>query len=315
MCDGAMIGTMLKNVLAWVCTVVAVFALGPLVTYPMKRLHALDGSADVTLLVNRSPMLGIGLLALLLIAMVGVGLVVGWIVNKPTGMASAWLIAAWGAWRLSTVDKVYAATGAAANVMWLLAIEGLIVAGAGVVLTAILRGDDGGKQESVWARLGSIRQPALWAGVIAGAVVGGIAAHVVGFQPLKGQAFAAAAIGSIGAAAAAHLTMLMMKKDPSPLAGAISILILAAAGPVVAQMLYGNGLAAALRAGPGLTGGGGIVGFSVPISLDWLGGMLLGLPIGEGWAVSMIDKRMHSATNPVVTSVISAAASTSESAG
>jgi hypothetical protein len=34
------------------------------------------------------------------------------------------------------------------------------------------------------------------------------------------------------------------------------------------------------------------VGFAVPLSLDWLGGMLFGLPIGEGWAVSMIDKRM-----------------------
>ncbi|MBU6412982.1 MAG: hypothetical protein KGS45_05875 [Planctomycetes bacterium] len=290
-----MIGTMLKNVLAWVCTVVAVFALGPLVTYPMKRLHALDGSADVTLLVNRSPMLGIGLLALLLIAMVGAGLVVGRIVNKPTGMASAWLIAAWGAWRLSTVDKVFAATGGSGNVMWLLAVEGLIVAGAGVLLTAVLRGDEGEKEQSVGAKFKAIRQPALWAGVIAGVVVGGIAAHVVGYQPLKGQAFAAAAIGSIGAAAAAHLTMLMLKKDPSPLAGAISIMLLAATGPIVAQLVYGNGLAAALRAGPGLTGGGGILGFCVPISLDWLGGMLLGLPIGEGWAVSMIDKRMNSA--------------------
>lgn len=295
-----MIGTMLKNVLAWVCTVVAVFALGPLVTYPMKRLHALDGSADVTLLVNRSPMLGIGLLALLVSAMVGAGLVVGRIVNKPTGMASAWLIAAWGAWRLSTVDKVFAATGgangAAGNVMWLLAVEGLIVAGAGVLLTAVLRGDESEKNQGFGTKFKAIGQPAFWASVIAGAVVGGIAAHVVGYQPLKGQAFAAAAIGSIGAAAAAHLTMLMLKKDPSPLAGAISIMLLAAAGPIVAQLVYGNGLAAALRAGPGLTGGGGILGFCVPISLDWLGGMLLGLPIGEGWAVSMIDKRMSGAS-------------------
>lgn len=298
---GAMIGTMLKNVLAWMCTVVAIFALGPMVTWPMKRLHALDGSADVTLLVNRSPMLGIGLLAGLLVVMGVVALVVGRVVNKPTGMASAWLIAAWGAWRLSTVDKVFAASGGQSTVMWLLAVEGLIVGAAGVVLTALLRGEDGEKRIAVRTHLSAMKQPAVWAGVIAGVVVGGIAAHVVGYQALKGQAFAAAAIGSIGAAAAAHLTMLMMKKDPSPLAGAVSILILATAGPIAAHALYGSGLAAALRAGPGLTGGGGIVGFSVPISLDWLGGMLLGLPIGEGWAVSMIDKHMPQAAPGNVT--------------
>jgi hypothetical protein len=285
---------MVKNVLAWTCTVLAVFALGPLVTFPMKQLRAVDGSSDVTLLVNRAPLLGVGLLALLLVVMVGSAWVVGRIVNKPTGMAGAWLIAAWGAWRLSTLDKVFAAA-AAPNVMWILAIEGLIVSGAGVLLTGLLR-DDGKEGSAIRSRFAVLGQSATYMGVIAGVVVGAIVAHMVGYQTLKGQAFAAAAIGSIGAAAASHLTMLMLGKDPSPVAGAVSIMVLATAGPIAAQMLYGNGLGAALRAGPGLTGGGGIIGVSVPISLDWLGGMLLGLPIGEGWAASMIDKRMNASS-------------------
>jgi hypothetical protein len=285
---------MVKNVLAWTCTVLAVFALGPLVTFPMKQLRAMDGSADVTLLVNRAPLLGVGLLVLLLAVMVGAAWVVGKIVNKPTGMAGAWLIAAWGAWRLSTLDKVFAAA-ASPNVMWMLAIEGLIVSGAGVLLTGLLR-DDGKEGSTIRSRFAVLGQSATYMGVIAGVVVGAIVAHMVGYQTLKGQAFAAAAIGSIGAAAASHLTMLMLGKDPSPVAGAVSIMVLATAGPIAAQVIYGNGLGTALRAGPGLTGGGGIIGVSVPISLDWLGGMLLGLPIGEGWAASMIDKRMSTSS-------------------
>lgn len=297
--EGGHDSTMVKNVLAWTCTVLAVFALGPLVTFPMKQLRALDGSSDVTLLVNRSPMLGVSLLALLLGVMVAAAWVIGKIVNKPTGMASAWLIAAWGAWRLSTLDKVFAAASSS-NVMWILAIEGLIVSGAGVVLTGLLRGDDSGAETNKGGgRFAALGDASTYIGVAAGVVVGGIAAHIVGYQTLKGQAFAAAAIGSIGAAAASHLTALLLGKKPSALAGAVSVMVLAAIGPVVAQFVYGNGLGAALRAGPGMTGGGGILGFAVPISLDWLGGMLLGLPIGEGWAASMIDKRMQStaATN------------------
>jgi hypothetical protein len=140
-----------------------------------------------------------------------------------------------------------------------------------------------------------LTETATWASIGAGLLVGAIATWFVGYQALRGQAIAAATIGAVGAGAAAHLTALTMGKEPRPIAGYISIALLAAVGPLAAMMWHGGGLQAALRAGPG-----GILGMAVPISLHWVVGMLLGVPAGEGWAMSMLGSTKQSIRNEAI---------------
>jgi hypothetical protein len=286
---------MLESVLRWTSSLTALFVVGPLAALLVVGLRAADGSRDVTLLLSRDPVKGLACGAAVLVIAGIFALVVARLVTRGTAAATAGLVVVWSAWQLGTVDAVgKAALGG--NPMVRLAIEGLLVGLAGVAIAAIAESQGKTTRRGVGEVLVKpLTETATWASIGAGVLVGALATWFVGYQALKGQAIAAATIGAVGAGAAAHLTALTMGKEPRAIAGYISIALLAAIGPLAAMMWHGGGLEAALRAGPG-----GLLGVAVPISLHWVAGMLLGVPAGEGWAISMLGSTKQSMANSVV---------------
>ncbi len=274
---------MAESVLRWTFSLLAIFLVGPLLALLVNGMRAVDGSQDLSLLISSSPVKGLVIGACIILAAGIFGVLAAKMVTRGTGMASAGLIVVWSAWQLGTVDHIVRSNPN--NPLMKLAIEGLIVGLIAVVVAGLIDIMAKGSKEKL-KTVFAVPDSAFFASILAGVLVGGIVAWFVGYQSLKGQALFAAFIGSIGAGAAAQLTAMMLGKDPRPIAGFLSIAVLAAAAPLFAMYWHGGGLQAAVRAGPN-----GVFGAAVPVSLDWVVGMLLGVPVGQAWGASMLEKR------------------------
>lgn len=277
---------MAESALRWTFSILAIFLVGPLLALLVNSMRAVDGSHDLSLLISSSPAKGLLIGSCIILAAGIFGVVASKFVTRGTGMTSAGLIVVWSAWQLGTVDQIVRSNPE--NPLMKLAIEGLVVGLVAVVVAGFIDIMAKGSKEKLKNAL-AMPDSAFFASIVAGVLVGGIVAWFVGYQTLKGQALFAAFIGSIGAGAAAQLTAMLLGKDPRSLTGFLSIAVLAAAAPIVAMYWHGGGLQAAVRAGPN-----GFFGAAVPVSLDWVVGMLLGVPVGQAWGASMLEKRGYS---------------------
>lgn len=284
-----MIRPMPRAATRWIIYAVAVLAFGPLAGGLTAWLRSPDGGGDATPFVSTAPALGVAAaLAALGIALF-VGVIAARLVGARSGMSAAGLVLAWAAWRTGTIDQIIRGNGSG-GVLWRLAVEGAILGLAVIVIAYVLEAvGRGGGADAEPGRAGSAALPArdalslraMVGPAAAGLIAGGVAAWFIAQTPLKGQAVAAAIVGSMCAAAAGRLI------DPRAALAtlALPITLLAILGPLTGMVM--GATPSLLIAGRN----GTLFPLANILPLDWIAGGLLGIPLGVSWAASLIEKR------------------------
>lgn len=282
---------MTQLTLKWILVLAALFALGPIAASLVAPLRLTDGSHAASLFTDGSfakgLVAGLGVMGIAL----AIGVISGRLVVRDMGLTCAGLVVAWAAWRFSTVDRAIARSGES-GMFTMLAIEGLIVALAGLVIAAAigLTAKDHARGLGLFATLNpdaplgeTVPRASLVIATVVGVVAGGAAVWLVAAEALKGQCVMAAVSGGIAAGAAAQLYASTQRLKLGALVPMASFVILAAVGPIVTQNMHGTKVVAIAMAGDLFP-----LGKLGP--LDWLAGALIGAPIGIAWANSMLEK-------------------------
>lgn len=281
-----------RAVTRWIVYVVAVLAVGPLAGGLTAWLRAPDGGGDATPIVSTSPALGVAAALAAVAIALAVGVLGARLAGARAGMTTAGLVLAWSAWRTGTIDQIIRSNETGA-VLWSLAVEGAVLGLAGVAVAFVLDavGHPEGATDGTEAP-GAARRPgrsALLPGVVlppafVGMIAGGVAAWFIAQTPLKGQAVAAAVIGSMFAAAAGRL----VDARAALATLAVPVALLAVVGPLSGIVM--GATPNLLIAGRN----GGLFPLANILPLDWIAGGLLGIPLGVSWAASLIEKRTDS---------------------
>ena len=268
---------------------VALLVLGPIAGWLTYSLHGPDGGPETTLLlcnpVSKGLIAGVGVLAIA----AAIGVFGAWANEPRNGLTAAGLVMAWGAWGLGRVDLVL---GRVQNgsAMYMIAAEGVFVGVLSVLAaTAIFK-----VKPRSWPKraethhhhlepepgrlLDSSMPVAFCVALVAAAILGSLIAA----DTLKGQAFAAAVVAGLGAAAAGRVTS-------QRVSGAVfvaAVAVLAIAGPAIAVQWHPSmlGPVKAARAGT-------LFALAKPLPLDWMAGAFCGVPIGLAWAASMVERK------------------------
>lgn len=289
---------MLKSVLRWTFILTCLLVLGPIVYRATGALRDIDGGAATTLLINASPAKGLIIGGVCFVAAAIVGAVGAWFFSLGTGSACAGIILCWAAWGLGTIEDVVRRAGSSKD-FTKLGIEGLAV----MIVTAMLLigfmiiarkrqpAADQRHMPSGAVALGAFSLddnaqpiPAFGAAMIGAIVAAVLATMLIAVTFSRGQTLAACLTGAIAAGLVAQFIASGFKVTLTPLVPAIAVALLAAAGPFVAQQMFGAQLTAAVYKND-------FVGIARPISLDWAAGALLGVPVGIAWAGAVLDKR------------------------
>jgi hypothetical protein len=300
---------MLKAVLRWVLVLGSLLAIGPFAATLLANLRDADGGRAVTILVNGH--LSQGLIAGLAVfaAAAVVGLAGSHFLSLNTGMWSAGLVLAWGAWAEGatdggTLENIVRRAGGGKDLLTL-AVEGLAVTLLGAALTwAMVKVAHRAQQPSaVDAKTGAAKagaaapaliygegdgkpMPALVGAFVVAAAGAGLVAWLFAVSGVKGQTVAAALLGAIAAGAAAQTAANAKGYHVTPVTPILGVALAALAGPVIAMTMHGAKLIDVVYSG-------NVFSLARPLSLDWAAGAILGVPIGLGWAGSMLDRRHH----------------------
>lgn len=293
--------------------ILALFVLGPIAGYLTGSLRAADGSTQATLLISTAPALGIVAGAVTLVFALAVGVFASRLNGCRSGLNAAGIVVAWAAAQTATIDGVLRGTQSDAPLVTL-AIEGLIFglfavpvaaiiwrAGLGkgqhgelhplpggspsmlAFMTANPWGPKGLRDEHESLGAGLVRAFTRPAGIGAIAVtvaVGFGVAYLVCQDTLKGQAIFAAAVAGIVAVPLGRLAGESLKEQPPIASFVIGFAILGLVGPLAAKFLHAGSLIPDLYAGR-------LTGVAAPVTLDWIAGACIGLPIGEAWFLGM----------------------------
>lgn len=276
--------SMRKLVLRWALPTSALLLFGPIAAWPVAQLRDSTGGTETTLLLSNAPVLGVLGLALLTgIAAIGGG-VTARLTAAGTGRTFAGLCIVWTAMRTGNSWDIFMVRGGGAVVP--LAIEGALVAVAGLVLLAALLIIGGGKTpaQAAGELLSTVRGKAAPIGILAGVVGGVIGSMLVGLDGLRGQCLLAGIGGGVLAAVAVQMSAPELSPEQARLRASVVTLLLAVVGPLTMLAVPGGGeIAAAARAGT-LTGPG------IVQPLDWLAGVFLGVPTGMAWVGSVSER-------------------------
>ena len=266
----------------------ALFVLGPAASRLVGMLRASDASADVTLLVNTSPALGvvvaIGVVALALVA----GLPASRALGVRTGLTVTGLTLAWAAWYTSPIS-VLARSHDGGRLLLTLAIEGALTLALGVAALALLvrvgaRHDGDPLCEPVAAQFKKALTTGPGLAAMGGALLASLViAWFVAREPLRGQSIFAGFAAGIGAGSVGIWCGSFVGRDVPPMAAILGVMLVAVIAPVLGMVMPG---------GEGLREA--VVGDAIPgpvrlQGLDALVGATLGAPIGLGWVGSMLD--------------------------
>lgn len=282
---------MVKMLLRWLMPIAALVLLGPIVGRTIAALRASDGGTDVSFLTGADPIAGI--LALILVGVFGVVAAAGSasVVGFRPGLTIAGFVVAWGAWFTGENGMIFRRDGAGAVVP--MAIEGGLVAlvGAAIVIASAWAGrrHERDSERPMLPQLG--RSLTTKAGLVASAAAGAaglVVAWVVARDDMRGQAIFAAFVGGI-VAGMVGAQMAPDSEDAPPMAagGVTGMLALALIAPAIAFVRPGlGGIAAAAESGA-------LPGALRLQPLDWLVGVLLGVPVGMGWAGALGEEHGH----------------------
>jgi hypothetical protein len=287
---------MLNVLVRWAIPFSALLILGPLAALLISQLHAADGSTQVSLLVSTAPTKGIvaGLVALVLALVAGI--LGARFIEQRSGLMAAGLVLAWGAWNTGQVDRILALTHSKSTLYTLAAesaIFGLLAVAVAIVILKvptrmprfIAAGDAtrvlGDKTHHEPTTLIDQTAPIALLAAVLGAAVG---AWFVSATTMKGQTFAAAAVAGLVAAAAGRLA----SQRISPAWFFLGLILVAAAGPVIATFIHAGALGPTRAALADK-----LFPLARPMPLDWIAGAFVGIPLGLWWASSLIEKHEH----------------------
>ncbi|KAA0212973.1 MAG: hypothetical protein DYG94_13455 [Leptolyngbya sp. PLA3] len=272
--------------------VLALFIVGPVITLPLAALRGVDAGHDVSLLVGANPLLGILLGGTLLLAAAVYGWLSARLIDARTGTLSAGFLLAWAAWRTGSMEWLFRLQPGSGTLIRL-SVESTILGVGALVICLLIVGSGRGRHENPHAdlpgpHLGSLKQlanPQVLAGVGVGALAALVIAHLVAFNPLRGQALVAAVLASIAAGALTRLVIGAAANREAPSASPYAAVALAGiVGPVIGFITPGAARLddAALH--------GTLLGPLLVQPLDWAAGMLIGTPIGLAWAGAAVHK-------------------------
>lgn len=304
---GAGSGVILHAALRWVYVLACLFAIGPVVLRVVARVHDAHGGHAATLLTDGAA--GFVALGTVLVACLIVGVIGARFFTLGVGAMGAGMVAAWGAWGCAPIDTIVRATSNA-SVFKPLAVEGLIcgVAGAAMVLLferVAAKAQPAGAEDQMAARFGGKKAVKAMGGIVvmdrsgsmaavlgtalvAGIIAAGLATWMVATSALKGQVVAAAIAAGVAAGMASVYASQSVKGLASGVVPALGVALLAAAGPIVALVVDDKNLVyAAMHSS--------LTALARPIGLDWLAGILCGVPLGMSWAGLKLDARAQSA--------------------
>jgi hypothetical protein len=123
--------------------------------------------------------------------------------------------------------------------------------------------------------------------VAAGAVV----TYLVCQDTLKGQAIFGAVLTGVVAVPLGRLAGESLDEQPPTAAFFVGFALLALLGPLAAKFLQGGSLIPDVY-------GGKLLGAATPVTLDWLAGACIGVPIGEAWFWAMFQPHAAKAGAP-----------------
>lgn len=296
-----MIQSMRKAVFEWVTLLTALVIVGPFVGVPIAMLHSSSGSAEATALTSTQPLLG---MAFTLAAMVG-ALLTGWLgsktVSRGMGMTAAGFVLVWAAARTGAGGMILrdaaSAGGAASGAAMQLTIEAAMLAVPALLLVTLIHkvrpvdADDSvyPLTECRCGLIEGLRDAMTSRGIqivlaaAAGAVFGSLFASI---GMMKGQGlFAGFFAGLIGGAAGG--LMLAGVENPRPaLAPYIGVVLVMIAAPVAGSLYHGASLRTAAVTGD-------LIGPARLVPLDWIAGMLLGVPWGLSWLASSVKDKVE----------------------
>ncbi len=296
-------GVGILAILRWVYVLGCLFAIGPVVLRVVARIHDAHGGHAATLLTDGSA--GFVALGTVLGACLVVGLIGARFFTLGVGAMGAGVVAAWGAWGCAPIDTIVRATSDA-SVFKPLAIEGLICGVAGAAMVFLFErvaagAQPAGTEDQMAARAGGKKSkkalggivvmdrsatfaPILGAALVAGLVAAGLATWMVAISVLKGQVVAAAIAAGVAAGMASVFASQSTKGVVSGLVPALAVALVAAVGPIAALLFDDKNLVhAAIN--------GSLSALARPIGLDWLAGILCGVPLGMSWAGLKLDVR------------------------
>ncbi len=295
--------------------ILALFVLGPIAGWLTGSLRAADGSGEATLLLGIAPAMGI-LAGLVTLAFAGgVGVFASRLNGSRSGLNSAGIVIAWAASQTATIDTILRRADSAAP-LTTLAVEGLVFGLLAVPVTAVIwqaglgRGlhaalhplPDGApslagyltappkdrkgllpEHESLTATiLRALTRPSGIAAIAVTVFVGFVVSYFVCQDTLKGQAILAAALTAIVAVPVGRLAGEALKEQPPLPAFVAGFAVLGLVGPLAVRFLQGPDIIATLYTGD-------LLGVAAPVTLDWVAGACIGLPIGEAWFLSMFQ--------------------------
>jgi hypothetical protein len=283
---------MRKAVFEWVTLLTALVIVGPFVALPVAWLTTASGASDATPLTSTQPALGIGYSLLAMLA----ALLTGWLgtktVSRGMGMAAAGFVLVWVAARSGAGAMILRDAPSANAAALRLTIEAAILALPTLLLVTLvhkprpLESDDSvypltecrcGLVEGLRDCLTS-RGVQIVLAAAAGAVIGCMFASI-GF--LKGQGLFAGFMGGLIGGAAGGLLLAGVENPRPALAPYLGVVLVMIAAPIAGSFYYGNALRTVAVSGE-------LFGPARLIPMDWIAGMLLGVPWGLSWLASSV---------------------------
>lgn len=268
---------MIKTVRDWGIVGGALLVVGPIAGSIAATLHTESGLDQASPFTCSSLVPGV-LVGVVVIAMaIGYGIVAGRIAHARLGVVGAGLVLTWPAWQFGRVADLVRDAGDLSPVRSF-AIEGFVFGLACLVGVAIALRLSRPVLPTTESESGSPKDMVLATG--AGVVGAALGAWLIAQSSLQGQVYAAAVAAGIACGAAGRSVANRAPMLPI-LAGG---LLLAVIGPLTAQFGVSGDPLARLYAGdwPGL---------ALLTPFDWFAGILVGAPLGEMWANSMIDRQ------------------------
>lgn len=279
-------------ILRWLLPTSALFLFGPLVALPISWLRDPTGGDAATPILSNAPLLGvISILLIATVAMVGGAITARFTAPGP-GRTFAGLCVGWAAMRTAGSWTLLDIQGGGAVVP--LAIEGLLVAIAGAAVVVGLRvGGEPASRDSLKSDLRiAVGSPNAWIGIVVGVAAGIVGTVLVAIDGGRGQCLAGGFFGAVLAAVAVQLAAPMITAEQARLRASAAVLALMVVAPLsLLFMPGGDSVAQAARAGT-------LVGPGLVLPLDWLVGILLGVPTGMAWVASVSERAQQQAATP-----------------
>lgn len=268
-----------RTILKWTLFTLAGAVFGPIVYHLIGATPAPDGSPEVTVLLSASPMRSVSFTAVCLLLAGAIGAFTARLVSARSGMFASGLVLIWGAASGGHLEPIVRRTQSGSALVTL-AIEGALLGAVGLLIArwiCVQKAGDSG--------VGASRAPLLGPGV--GVIVGAIAAWAVARSGMTGQTIAAAAAAGLFGT----LVGSVIDQRSSMWMYAGIGMVLALVGPLVAKFALGDRLVEAVYAGS-------VTALARPSPMDWLAGTLIGVPMGDAWAASMMERKSGAGENP-----------------